>query len=275
VRWLRALPAIALLALAFPASALAHTPAGTVGCTGADFTFTAFAAGSNTVNYRVTVDGATFRQSTFTLPGDGTSGALNVPYTLPDDQPHAVQAFAWWGPDGVQDRHTRPESSPALDTRTLQCPIPVTPPATPPTTGGPPASPPSPPAPPAATTTVTPAAVPAPVQTPVSSVAGTQARSAAARLAVPRSCASRTVRVRVTGRQIRRVTVLVNGRRARTVAVRANQRTVTVAVPVRRSGAARQRIQARVTFRNGAAARTLTASATRCAQAAVRPQFTG
>jgi hypothetical protein len=34
-------------------------------------------------------------------------------------------------------------------------------------------------------------------------------------------------------------------------------------------------VTARVTFRNGAAARTLTARATRCAQAAVQPQFTG
>jgi hypothetical protein len=34
-------------------------------------------------------------------------------------------------------------------------------------------------------------------------------------------------------------------------------------------------VRARVTFRNGAAARTLTTTATRCAQGAVSPQFTG
>jgi len=34
-------------------------------------------------------------------------------------------------------------------------------------------------------------------------------------------------------------------------------------------------VTVRVTFRNGAAPRTLTARATRCAQGAVSPQFTG
>jgi hypothetical protein len=48
-----------------------------------------------------------------------------------------------------------------------------------------------------------------------------------------------------------------------------------VSVPVRRFGARRQSVRARVTFRNGAPARTLTASATRCAQTQVSPQFTG
>jgi len=67
----------------------------------------------------------------------------------------------------------------------------------------------------------------------------------------------------------------VNGRRVRTVAVRSGQTRVTVSVPLRRSGAARQTVTARVSFRNGAAARTLTAHARRCAAAAVRPQFTG
>jgi hypothetical protein len=267
MKWLKAVPALALLALAFPASALAHTGAATVSCTGADLTFTAFAAGANTVNYRVTVDGATFRQGTFTLPGDGTAGTLHVPYALNDT--HTVEAFAWWGPENIHDGHTRLESSPALASQQVDCPAspPTTPPATPPTTTTTP--------PPVATPPAPPAAVTAPVQTPASAVAGTQARSATASLAVPRSCASRTVRVRVSGRQIRRVTLLVNGRRVRTVNVRANQRSVTVRVPLRRSGSARQRIQARVTFRNGARARNLSATVRRCAQTAVAPQFTG
>src|SRR5215210_3141585 len=260
MKWLKAVPALALLALAFPASALAHTPAATVSCTGADFTFTAFAAGSNTVNYRLTVAGVTFRQGTFTLPGDGTGGTLHVPYTLTDDP--TVEAFAWWGPENIQDGHTRPADSPAIASQPVDCPDspPVTPPTTPPTTTTPAT---------ATTTPSTPAAVPAPAQAPASTVAGTQVRSAVASLAVPRRCAARTVRVRVSGRQIRRITLLVDGRRVRTVNVRASQRTVSVAVPLRRSGSRRQRIQARVTFRNGARARTLTDRATRCAQVAV------
>ena len=270
-RTLKGVLAAPLLALLLPASAMAHTPAATVSCSGAEFKFAAFAAGSNTVNWRVTVDGGTFREGTFTLPGDGRSGTLPVPYTLNDN--HTVEAFAWWGPSGIQDRHTRPASSPAIGHQALQCPA-TPPPATPQTTAtqGITSSPVTP------TATSTPATTPAaaaPVQAPASDVAGRQVRSATAQLAVPRSCASRTVAVRVTGRQIRRVTLIVNGRPVRTVAVRTGQRTVTVAVPLRRSGASRQTVQARVAFRNGAATRTLSAHATRCAQAAVRPQFTG
>jgi hypothetical protein len=122
-------------------------------------------------------------------------------------------------------------------------------------------------------TPVTPAATPAP--TPAAGVAGTQARSATARVSAQRRCATRRARITVSGRLIRRVTFFVNGRRVRTVTVRAGQTRVTASVPLRRSGAARQTVTARVTFRNGAAARTLTARATRCAAAAVRPQFTG
>jgi len=79
----------------------------------------------------------------------------------------------------------------------------------------------------------------------------------------------------VSGRSIRRVTFWVGGRRVRTVAVAAGRRSITVSLPVRRFGARRQPVQARVTFGSGARARTLTASATRCAEGAVSPQFTG
>jgi hypothetical protein len=71
------------------------------------------------------------------------------------------------------------------------------------------------------------------------------------------------------------VTLFLNGRRVRTVTVRANQRRLTVSVPLSQGGAARQRVQARVTFRNGATPRVLNTTARRCAQAAVSPQFTG
>jgi hypothetical protein len=79
----------------------------------------------------------------------------------------------------------------------------------------------------------------------------------------------------ISGRNIRRVTFRVAGRVVHTVTVPAGRRTVTVNLPVRQFGARRQSVQARVTFRNGAAARTLTASASRCAQGPVTPQFTG
>jgi hypothetical protein len=59
------------------------------------------------------------------------------------------------------------------------------------------------------------------------------------------------------------------------VTVRSGQTRVSLSVPVRRSGPARQTVTARVTFRNGAASRTLTAHATRCAASGVSPNFTG
>ena len=79
----------------------------------------------------------------------------------------------------------------------------------------------------------------------------------------------------ISGRSLRRVTLFVNGHRVRSVAVRSGRRSITIAVPLRRSGSVRQRLTARVSFRNGTRSRTLTAHATRCAQAPVVPQFTG
>jgi hypothetical protein len=83
------------------------------------------------------------------------------------------------------------------------------------------------------------------------------------------------VRLTVSGRSIRRFTVYVRGHWVRTVRVRSTQRRVRTSVPLQRSGAARQRVQVRVTFRNGAPMRRLNTTARRCARAAVQPQFTG
>ena len=260
-RKLRAAGALALLALVFPASAFAHTPTATVSCTGADFSWTAFAAGPNTVHWKVTVDNATFREGATQI---GQTGSLHVPYTLNDT--HTVEAFSWWAANETSDRNVRAPDSPAIAHAQLARPA-STPPAPPPTVTTTPTPTPTP----------TPTAAPAPVVQPApqSEVAGTQAAAATARVSVQRSCASRSARVTITGRSIRQVTFFVNGRRARIVTVRAGTRRLTVSVPLSRSGATRQRISARVTFRNGAAARTLNTTARRCAQAAVQPQFTG
>ena len=127
---------------------------------------------------------------------------------------------------------------------------------------------------PAATATPNAPPAAAAVDPPTTVVAGTQA-GRPARLRTQARCGTRAFRVTISGRNIRRVTLFVAGRRVRTVTVPAGRRSITVSVPVRRFGARRQSVRARVTFRNGARARTLTASATRCAQAAVSPQFTG
>ena len=121
-------------------------------------------------------------------------------------------------------------------------------------------------------------AAPVPATPPSSGVAGEQQRSpvrATARIRAQARCAARTARVTVSGRLMRQVRFSVNGRRVRTVTVARGVRLVTALVPVNRSGARVQTVRARVTFRNGAAPRTLTASVRRCAPARVAPQFTG
>jgi hypothetical protein len=138
----------------------------------------------------------------------------------------------------------------------------------------PPVVPPPAPLPPAKP----PAATAAPVPPPASGVAGVQQRSPVRATAVLRAqtqCGARTARVTVSGRRMRQVRFSINGRSVRTVDVGLGVRVITALVPLRRSGAAVQKVRAHVTFRNGARARTLNASVRRCAQGAVSPQFTG
>jgi hypothetical protein len=114
------------------------------------------------------------------------------------------------------------------------------------------------------------AAAPAPSAAPAprsQAVRGTRVAHGTARLRVP-GCGASRARVTVSGSPMRRVVFSVDGRRAATVFVRADRRSVTVSLPV---GA----VSARVTFRNGAPARTLRARTRRCAARTVRPQFTG
>ena len=250
--------ALSLLVLACaPAAALAHTGSATVACTGATFSFTNFRNGSNTVNYRVDVDGVTVKQSTYTLNPNGT-GELAVPLTLYDT--HRVTAYSWWGPAGIVDGHTRPASSPALAEEQLTCPA------------APPIATPSPPASVAPAATTPAAAAPAPQI----AVQGERVASAPApRLRVQQSCAATKARVTVAAVQMRTVRFSVKGRPSRTVTVAPGRRSVSALVALRMHGPAAQRVTTRITFRNGTRARTLVAVATRCGAAAVAPKFTG
>ena len=249
---------LALVALAcLPATAMAHTGAATVSCTGADFSFVKFQAGSNTVNYKVTVDGATAAQGTFVLDqAGGTQGHLNVPLTLYDT--HRVQAFSWWGPAGTADGNTKPSSSPPLADEVVQCaaaPAPITVPVAP-----------APAAAPAAATT----------PAPTIAVAGERVVSVPApRLIVQSACAVTHARVTVAARLMRQVRFSVKGRPARTVNVGPGLRSVTALVALRPRGPVAQKVTTRITFRNGTRARTLVAVARRCSSAAVVPTFTG
>ena len=257
MKTLKAVAALVLVALGFPAAALAHSGAATVSCTAANFSFVKFQAGSNTVNYQVTVDGTTSIQGTYTLDvAGGTQGKLALPLALNDT--HRVKAYAWWGPAGIQDGHTRLATSPALADQVLHCP----------------AAPPPPPAP--APIAPAPVVVAAPAAPPASAVAGVSVSSApTARLAIQAACATRHVRVTVSARLMRQVCFSVNGQRARTVNVSPGARSVTALVALRRNGPAVQAVTTRVSFRNGTAPRTLKAPARRCTPVAVIPQFTG
>jgi hypothetical protein len=121
-----------------------------------------------------------------------------------------------------------------------------------------------------APTVIPPAAAvtpPAQAAAPAQAVLGTRAARGTARLRTA-GCSVRRGRVTVTGSPMRRIVFSVNGRRIKTVDVRAGRRSVTVSLPI---GA----VTARVTFRNGAAARTLRATTRACAPRVVRPNFTG
>jgi hypothetical protein len=255
MKTLIAVGTLAALALMLPGAAFAHIGTATVSCTGAEFTYTEFPAGSNTVHYKLTVDSNTVAEGTFVLnSAGGSEGHLVVPLNLYDT--HQVTAYSWWGPAGVENGETREADSPPLADQTVHCPA-------------------APPAPVVAPTA--PAAVPAPAAPtpPTVAVLGEQVRSPVVRVAVQSGCAVRHARVTVAGRLMRQVRFSVSGQRARVVNVRPGARSVTALVALRRRGPAVQAVRARITFRNGAPVRTLTAPAHRCGQAAVLPQFTG
>jgi hypothetical protein len=250
---LNAAVALALLALVcLPSTAFGHIGSATVSCTGVSFTWVDFDAGSNTVNYRIDVDSTTTVQGTFVLnEAGGTSGHLTVPLTLYDT--HRVQANSWWGPAGTATGETRLPSSPPLADQVVHCPA-------------------APPAPIAAPIAAAPVAAPAPMV----AVAGARGSSAPTiRLSVQQACAARHARITVKGSSMRRVSFSVKGRRARTVTVAPGARRITALVALRRHGPAVQKVTTRITFNNGAPARTLVAAARRCAPAVVVPKFAG
>jgi hypothetical protein len=252
MKTLKAAGVLALLMLAFPAAALAHTGSATVSCTAADFHFSSFLAGANTVHYNVTVDSVPVAQGDYTLDQPrGTAGSLHVPLTVYGNR--TVSAYAWWGPAGTVMGHTGGSDTVPMSSQPLTC------------MQAPPVAAPAPVAPVAA--------VPA---APASAVQGVKVTSPAriARLGARSVCSTKVVRVRVAGRQMRDIAFSINGRHVRTVVVRAGQRSVTASLPMR-SRRASQVVAAQVRFRNGAKARSLTARATRCARVAVQPQFTG
>jgi hypothetical protein len=252
-----ALVLVALLCL--PAAAAAHTGAATVSCTGAEFSYVKFGAGSNTVNYRITVDNTTLVEGTFVLnEAGGTEGHLTVPFTLYDT--HEVKAFSWWGPNGTVNGETRPASSGPLADTVVHC-APAPPPV------------PAPAVPPAAAPA--PAAAAPPATTSIIQVKGQRVSSPTVRMYAQKTCGAVHARITVTGKSMRQVRFAVRGRHPRTVKVARGARKIVALVALRRHGPAVQKVTTRITFRNGAPTRTLVAPARRCSRAAIAPQFTG
>ena len=245
MRAIRIAVAALAVALVLPVAAEAHTVTPNVNCSAATLSYESTAG--TTLSYEIVVNGVPTVANSFVVPATQLTGTLSVPYSAPA------------GPFTVTVNAVFSTGERGSVTQSLMC-----------------TAPPAPPAAPAPPVTTPAAGGTAPVaQKPAQSVAGTEAASASANVAAQKACASRSARITVSGRLIRQVTFSVNGRRVRTVSVRASQRRVRVSVPLSRGGAARQTVTVRVTFRNGAAPRTLTARATRCAQGAVSPQFTG
>ena len=249
MRVVRNTVAAVAVVLALPAAAQAHTVTPSGDCSAATLVYES--TPGTTLSYEVVVNGVSTVKDSFVVPSSPVSGTLTVPYTAPT------------GPFTVTVNATFSTGETGTVTESMTCSTPPAPaPAAPPTPAAPP--------PPAA------AAAPAPPPAPVNAVAGEQvtAPTASARLGARSACPTRVVRVTVAGRQMRTIAFSINGRHVRTVTVRAGQRSVKVTLPMRNRRAS-QVVTARVRFRNGAQPRTLTARASRCAQAALQPTFTG
>ena len=247
------------VALAWPAAAQAHTVTPNVDCSAATLVYESTAG--TTLHYEVVVNGVSTLNDSFVVPSSPISGTLTVPYSAPT------------GPFTVSVNAKFSTGETGTVTESMTCTTPPPPPPPPP-----PAPPPAQPAasPPAPQAASQPANAVTPAPNPASGVAGEQVSAPAsrARLAAHSACRARVVRVTVTGRQIRDIAFSINGRHVRTITVRARRRSVKVSLPMRNRRAS-QVVRARVRFRNGARPRTLSVRASRCAQAAVRPTFTG
>jgi len=268
--------ALAVLLLALPGAAKANTGSATLSCNATSLKFAEFLAGSNTIHYQVKVDATVAARGEFTLDQKGgTDGLLDVPLDISGR--HQLTVYAWWEASATVGAVVGGSATIPLVSQQLDCPAA-------PASGGPAPGPgPSPaPAPGSSTSTPKPAAG-APTTARPSTTRKPKRAVKTERTAVPArianlvartSCPAGNVRLTVKGRQLRDVTFAVNGRSVRTVRVRPGSTSARETLAIRDPGAA-EVITARVRFRNGAAPRTLSARTSRCATAAVEPQFTG
>ena len=96
---------------------------------------------------------------------------------------------------------------------------------------------------------------------------------ATARISGLAGCVKTTKTVKVTGTQLRSVAFTLDGRKLKTVKARGGVAATKVTVAGLKAGT--HKLTAKVTFANGAKAKTLTIRFSRCSTAAVTPHFTG
>src|ERR1700754_1877583 len=102
MRKLPLLGAAVMGVLAFPAVASAHTAQATVNCSAIKANYTSFAANSggktNTVHYKVALDGVTIKDDFFVLNSQGgREGTLTLPSDPADGSKHTVGFYTAWG----------------------------------------------------------------------------------------------------------------------------------------------------------------------------------
>jgi len=140
-------------ALLFPAAASAHNANATITCDAVRTTYDTFWAsdilgGSNTIHYRVTVDGNSVYDGTYVLnEAAGSAGSQTLALSISDGATHTVAFYAAWGPANgtttVLDDSGGSMDSPR-SSQTLMCPPPPPeqPPPPPPGVAPPPVAPP-------------------------------------------------------------------------------------------------------------------------------------
>ena len=200
--------------LAFPAVASAHTAKADITCSGVKAYYTDFAANTggktNTVRYKLTVDGVTKPDTTFVLRDNGgRQGTLTLTLSLADGIQHTVAFYTAWGTNGgttTVDGHSAGSMTKPLASKTITCAAPPTPP--PPTTP-PPATPPPATPPPATPPPATPPLAPVTPQSvaPASAPSFPSVKSKAA--GKPADCVSTPKAYRVRAGQMNTINVRV------------------------------------------------------------------
>jgi hypothetical protein len=238
--------------LAFPGSASAHTATAVIDCTAVKATYTAFAPNrdgkTNTVHYKVTVDGATTNEANFVLASNGgREGTLTLPSAPADGSEHTLAFYTAWGANGgtqTVDGNSSGSMTSPLASAQVKCGSPPAPQPSPSPSPSPSPQPamPAPPAQPAAPPPVS--APTAPAASPLfPSVKGAEAAKPADCVSLPKAYRVRAgqmntivVQVRVGGKDIEGAKVKLTAPGITQIKETDSRGTVTFRVKPRKSG---------------------------------------